>query len=321
MTRFFACVGHASVDHHFEIDAFPSQPTKTPASSYHMLPGGMAANAAMAMARLGAPVHLLGRVGDDAAGEFVRSAVQAHGVQAQLEAVAQSHTSVSSVVVDKTGERQIFNHRGNALARAHPLDTAQLAGARAVLVDPRWGDGALAALQWAQAHGVLGMLDGDIAPRAMLQKLVPAAPWAVFSEPGLACYAPGLDQADALAAALAAGAQVAMVTLGERGVLWIRGHGLHRQSAFAVRAVDTTGAGDVFHAALLMALTELTELETGPAVELGIDNITTAVRFASAAAALKCTQRHGVMGTPTRLQVTAFLKGSLGLSPKEMLHD
>jgi sulfofructose kinase len=295
MNRFFACVGHASVDHHFEIDAFASQPTKTPAKTYRMISGGMAANAAVAMARLGAPVRLLGRVGDDAAGAFVRQAVQDCGVDALLETVVQGHTSVSSVVVDAQGERQIFNHRGDALTKAHSLDVSQLQGACAVLTDPRWSDGALAALQWAHAHGVLGVLDADVAPRAILQKLVPAARWVVFSEPGLACYAPdATSQADALARALAAGAQVAMVTLGERGVAWTHGDGLHTLPGFSVQAADTTGAGDVFHAALTMALTETT------------DEIA-AIRFACAAAALKCTQRHGVLGTPSRTQVEHYL--------------
>jgi sulfofructose kinase len=296
MPPFFACVGHASVDHHFEVDHFAATPTKTPASSYSMIPGGMAANAAMALARLGAPVRLLGRVGDDAAGAFVRDAVLRCAVDAHLEVVPDSYTSVSSVIVDSQGERQIYNHRGDALIKAHALDVQQLQGAQAVLADPRWCEGALVALQWAHTQGLLGVLDADIAPRAVLKQLVPAAHWAVFSEPGLACFAPGASQTDALANALAAGAQVAMVTLGERGVAWMHaaGGGVHTQSAFAVQALDTTGAGDVFHAALTLALCE------------GMGELS-AIRFASAAAALKCTQRHGVLGTPGREQVEQFL--------------
>jgi sulfofructose kinase len=295
MDSFYACVGHASVDHHFEIDAFASQPTKTPAKSYRMIAGGMAANAAVAMARLGARVKLLGRVGDDASGDFVRQAVQNGGVHTLLETVPHSYTSVSSVVVDARGERQIFNHRGDALDKAHALDVHQLLGARAVLADPRWCPGALAALQWAKAHQVLSMLDADVAPQADLRLLVPAAQWAVFSEPGLACYAPAAaSPADGLASALAAGAQVAMVTLGERGVLWSHGQGMHSMPGFQVNAVDTTGAGDVFHAALALALSETHDEAR-------------AIRFASAAAALKCMQRYGVVGTPSRHQVEQYL--------------
>ncbi len=125
-----ACVGHAAVDHHFEIEAFPARPTKTPATAYHHIIGGMAANAAVAATRLGGRVRLLGRVGDDEAGRFVQAELAALGVaDVQLEAVAGAATSVSSVVVDAHGERQVFNHRGSALTQAHPLDVAQLAGA------------------------------------------------------------------------------------------------------------------------------------------------------------------------------------------------
>ncbi len=296
MSHFFACVGHASVDHHFEIEAFPSHPTKTPAKSYNMIVGGMAANAAIAMARLGVPVRLLGRVGDDSAGDFVCSQVQAHKVQSYLEQVALAHTSVSSVIVDTQGERQIFNHRGDAIAKAHALDIQQLEGAQALLTDPRWCEGALTALHWAAQSGVLSVLDADVAPQSVLQKLVPAARWAVFSEPGLHCYAPQLGQKAALQQALASGAQVAMVTLGARGVLWCEkgSKQMYQQDGFSVQALDTTGAGDVFHAALTIALSEHASAQD-------------AVRFASAAAALKCTQRHGVLGTPSRSTVNGFL--------------
>ena len=303
MSSFFACVGHASVDHHFEIDAFASQPTKTPAKTYRQIAGGMAANASIGMAKLGLPVRLIGRVGDDAAGSFLQESLGDLGVIQMLEKVSGGHTSVSSVVVDARGERQIFNHRGDALAKAHALSTRQLQGAQAVLTDPRWGDGAAAALIWARENDVLAMLDADVAPLAVLQRLVPLAQWAVFSEPGLQCYAPqAATRQEALGLALDAGAKSAMVTLGEQGVMWMHAKErvLYKQASFAVQAVDTTGAGDVFHAALTFSLSELPEGHS-PMQERQ------AIRFACAAAALKCTQRHGALGAPTRAQVLQFL--------------
>jgi sulfofructose kinase len=303
MSDFFACVGHASVDHHFEIEAFAALPTKTPALSYRQIVGGMAANASIGMARLGLPVHLIGRVGDDDAGRFIQSAVRELGITSHLEAVQDGHTSVSSVIVDAQGERQIFNHRGDALAKAHRLNTRLLEGAQAVLTDPRWGDGAAAALIWARENGVLGMLDADVAPEAVLQRLVPLARWAVFSTPGLACFAPKARSSGAgLIAALDAGAPSAMVTLGEQGVAWMhtKQRILHTQASFPVKALDTTGAGDVFHAALCFALSEL----KSDASEVQERQ---AIRFACAAAALKCTQRHGALGAPTRAEVLQFL--------------
>jgi sulfofructose kinase len=304
MPDFFACVGHASVDHHFEIEAFATQPTKTPAKSYRQIVGGMAANAAIGMARLGLPVRLIGRVGDDDAGRFIQSSVRDLGITGHLEAVPGGNTSVSSVVVDATGERQIFNHRGNALAKAHPLSTRLLEGAQAVLTDPRWGDGAAAALIWARENGVLGMLDADVAPFEVLQRLVPLAKWAVFSQPGLACFAPQARSSGAgLIAALDAGAASAMVTLGEQGVAWMHSKEriLHTQDAFPVKALDTTGAGDVFHAALCFAVSELDADATAHQERQ-------AIRFACAAAALKCMQRHGALGAPTRAEVLQFLE-------------
>ncbi len=302
MPSFFACVGHACVDHHFEIEAFAHEPTKTPAKSYRQIAGGMAANAAVGMARLGVPVHLIGRVGNDEAGRFIVQSLRELGVTSQLETVHGGHTSVSSVIVDSRGERQIFNHRGDALTKAHPLSTRQLEGAQAVLADPRWGDGAAAALIWARENGVLGVLDADIAPCEVLQRLVPLATWAVFSQPGLACFAPNASREAALNATLDSGAQVAMVTLGEQGVAWMHADArqMLMQQSFKITALDTTGAGDVFHAALTFALSEL-------ATKASEVQERQAIRFACAAAALKCTQRHGALGAPTRAQVMQFL--------------
>ncbi len=304
MTSFFACVGHASVDHHFEIEAFATLPTKTPAHSYRQIVGGMAANAAIGMARLGLPVRLIGRVGDDDAGRFIQSAVRELAITSHLESVAGGYTSVSSVVVDAHGERQIFNHRGNALSKAHPLSTRLLQGAQAVLTDPRWGDGAAAALIWARENNVLGMLDADVAPLVVLQRLVPLAKWAVFSQPGLAVFAPTASSLDAgLIAALDCGAASAMVTLGSQGVAWMHAKEriLHTQTTFTVKALDTTGAGDVFHAALCCTLSEL------PATFSALQE-RQAIQFACAAAALKCMQRHGALGAPTRQEVLRFLE-------------
>jgi sulfofructose kinase len=304
MPDFYACVGHASVDHHFEIEGFAAQPTKTPAHSYRQIVGGMAANASIGMARLGLPVHLIGRVGDDEAGRFIQAALPKLGVSSHLEIVKGGQTSVSSVIVDAKGERQIFNHRGDALAKAHALNTRLLEGARAVLADPRWGDGAAAALIWARENGVLGMLDADVAPQTVLQRLVPLARWAVFSQPGLSCFAPNVaDIAAGLQFALDAGAPSAMVTLGDQGVAWMhtKQRVLHTQASFPVKALDTTGAGDVFHAALCFALSEISAAASAVQERQ-------AIRFACAAAALKCTQRYGALGAPTRAEVLRFLE-------------
>jgi sulfofructose kinase len=83
--------------------------------------------------------------------------------------------------------------------------------------------------------------------------------------------------------------------LGSDGIMWLDGGVLRRMSAYRVEAVDTTGAGDVFHGALALVLGE------GQATE-------SALRFASATAALKCTRFGGGAGTPSRDEVERFLQ-------------
>jgi sulfofructose kinase len=119
----------------------------------------------------------------------------------------------------------------------------------------------------------------------------------VFSEAGLAEYAPGLSTRAALRHALASGCEVAMVTRGDRPVWWQRrGGALQRHAVPPVAAIDTTGAGDVFHAALALAIGE------GRAERA-------AVAFAATAAALKCLGGPGVLGAPLRDAVERALPG------------
>ncbi|HEY6353000.1 MAG TPA: PfkB family carbohydrate kinase, partial [Burkholderiaceae bacterium] len=284
------------LDHVFEVAAFPARPTKTPALSYRPGTGGMAFNAAIAAARLGAAVRMVGRVGSEPGTQMLRERLRTEGVDARgLESVPGATTSVSAIVVDARGERQIYNHRGDAIVRAHALDTRLLHGADVVLADPRWVAGAAAALRWACEHGVIAMLDVDVAPTADLQQLVGLAQWAVFSAAGLAAYAPGQSARAALQRALDSGCDVAMVTRGERPVWWLRRGGpLQRLAVPQVAATDTTGAGDVFHAALALAIGERRAERA-------------AVAFAATAAALKCLRGPGVLGAPARKAVERAL--------------
>lgn len=258
----------------------------------------MSLHASIAAARLGATARLLGRVGEDDRAAFLRERLRAEGVDARgLDSVAGASTSLAAVIVDASGARQIYIHRGDAIERAHALDTRQLVGADMVLADPRWPDGAAAALTWARAHGVPSLLDADVAPIDALDRLVPLARWVAFSEPGLALWARGRRRDDALAAARALGPALALVTLGADGACWIDAPAGRMRSARPppVQARDTTGAGDVFHAALALALTEGRSTDE-------------AVAWACAAAAFKCERGRGADGAPTRQELAVWLR-------------
>jgi sulfofructose kinase len=284
------------MDHTFQVDEVVQPPSKNRARGYTLGAGGLAANASVAVSRLGGRCVFWGRVGDDLNGRPLLGALAEQGVDVSHCRLAPGgRTPVSAVLVDPVGERSIYAYRGEGLGTEpdwlplHLIDTAQ-----AFLCDPRWPEGAARALDHARARGVPSVIDGEKSETRILKDLIPRVDHAVFSEPGLANYMPGRRVAEALAAAIDAGCAVAAVTQGEKGTLWMtRGDTLpRRMPAFRVQATNTTGAGDVYHGAYALAVAE------GQTVEA-------AIRFASAAGALRA--RDGA--TPTRAMVEELLRG------------
>lgn len=297
MAKHLLCVGHIALDHIFTVRDFPDHPTKTPAQRYGRGVGGMSGNAAVALARLGAQVDFCGPVGDDDTAEVFEQVLRREGVgRSGMRRVRGASSSVSSIIVDRRGERMIFNAKGSALDAPGPFDASVLDGIDFVLVDPRCPAWAEAALLEARRRGIPSMLDGEVAPRADLQRLVPLADWRVFSEPGLQAWQDGDPEAWMCRLAAQDGARRVVRTLGARGLQWCDAQG-RVQPMPAVDAgpvVDTLGAGDVFHAALGLALAEgQTDRD--------------ALHFASAAAALKCTRPDGIAGAPRRAEVQDLL--------------
>lgn len=280
------CVGSAVVDFVFRLDTLPTRPEKLRALDARIVGGGCAANAAVAVARLGGEAWLAGRLGCDQIGRMVVAGVEAEGVDCSLVRLTPgARSGFSSVHVDADGERQVTSFRGEGLDDSPDL----IAGAPrldAVLADTRWTPGNLAALTLARARGIPGVLDAE-AP--IDPSLMPAASHVAFSRQGLASVAAG-PPGDALAALDLA--VWACVTDGADGV-HLRG-GPHIPAPRIV-AVDTLGAGDVWHGAFALRLAEGAE-------ELD------AIRFANAAAALKCARPWGREGCPTRAETERFLK-------------
>ena len=181
---------------------------------------------------------------------------------------------------------------------ANPWFADDIGEADVVLVDCRWPTGALHALRSADARDLPSVVDVDRAidadPGTETGAIMDLATHLVFSRPALTETMHDDDLVDALRRAAERTNRWVAVTDGENGVTWLEHGRLRHQPAFHVDTLDTLGAGDVFHGAFALALAEgRREWD--------------AVRFASAAAALKCTRFGGRTGIPDRAEVEALL--------------
>lgn len=290
------CLGLSALDYIWQADRLPGADlAKVRARDLLVTGGGMAATAAVTVARLGGRAAFWGRAGDDPAGHLLREELETQGVDiGRFRLFPGARSSVSGVFVDARGERHIANFRGADLpdgADWLPLD--EIMQADAVLADPRWPEGAAAAFAAARNYGIPTVLDADVADAEVFERLLPLTDHAIFSTPALAGFA-GSDIDAALSEISDRfGCAVSAVTKGDHGFAWRSEGSLKERPAFKVEVVDTTGAGDVFHGAYAFAIAR------GLMVEA-------AMAFASAAAALKCTKPDGRSGIPTFDEITAF---------------
>ena len=291
------CVGHAALDRIYRIDSFPPEPTKIRALEHIEAGGGMAANAAVAAARLGAEVELWSRVGDDPAGVAIRNGLKAEKVDVRyVHAFEEARSSTSAVIVDGHGERMIITQRDTSIpAGTSWLPIERVAEASAVLCDLRWLEAVRVVLTRARREGIPTILDADLGGREALPELLALVDYAVFSAPSLHEFARGMSDVEALQQVMRHGPRHAGVTLGPRGYLWAGRDGRSgHQPAFQVDVVDTTGAGDAFHGAFALGVAEGLPIEA-------------TARQAAAVAALKCTRLGSRAGLPTRSELDRFV--------------
>lgn len=282
------CAGLITVDFTFETDGFPVEGNKHQARTSHMMPGGGALLAASAIAQLGGRVDLKGCVGDDALGAHVQETLCARGIGTDhLQTIAGTGTARSAVIVSDAGERTIINHRAQALFPETP-DIQFYHDA--ALVDTRWPGAAVRILRAARMAGKLGVIDAE-SPVRLCHEALPLASHIIFSEQGLSDYAGACDAAALSDVARELGVWVA-VTRGPRSVLCHDGETLTQVLPCKVDAVDTLGAGDVWHGAFTLALARG-------------ETAVVAAKFGNAAAAAKVTMRGGRM--PDQTDVAPFL--------------
>lgn len=292
------CVGHAALDRIYRISSFPPEPTKVRALESIEAGGGMAANAAVAAARLGGDVEVWSRTGDDNAGAIIRAGLKSERVDTRyVQAFDEARSSTSAIIVDGRGERLIVGMRDAAIPSSTSwLPLERVADTGIVLADLRWLEATRAVFEEARRHGIPTVLDADLGAREALPDLLKLADYAVFSAPALRELMTQPTDDERLAAVLALGPRHAGVTLGADGYRWRDRDGqAGYEPGFDVDVVDTTGAGDAFHGAFALLLAE-----GRPVAECA--------RTACAVAAMKCTRLGSRAGLPRRSEVEAFMK-------------
>ncbi len=277
-------VGLAVLDLVLGVDRLPRDATKDFADTAELVGGGPAANAAVAVARLGGVARFVGCVGDDPIGGLILHDLTVEGVDTDGVSVVTGATSpVSSVLVLPDGSRAIVNHTDPGLHRSAP-DT--LPDADAYVTDVRWPLGAEAAMETAAARNVPGVVDLDRSSGAVPEAAVRQASHVIASIDALDVT----DPADALRHLADRTSAWVAVTFGAGGTAWLEDGTIRQLRPPPVDVVDTLAAGDVFHGAFALALAEGRD-EAG------------AVRFATAAAAAKCSRPGGRRGIPDRMAV------------------
>lgn len=288
-------IGESSIDHVLEVASFPAAGAKVEATGARDLPGGQVATAMRACARLGLRAKLVTAVGDDPGADAVLAPLRADGVDvAAVQRVSGTRTRFAVVLVEPvSGERTILSYRDPGL-RVEPGASLEreVRAARALHLDA--ADTGLAnwAAERARGAGVPVFLDIDAAPTGA-DALLAAVDFPIVSLGFVDAWrGGGVEQT--LTALARRGARCPVVTLGAAGAIALFAGSLHRSAGFRVEARDTTGAGDVFHAAFLVAVLE----------DAGVDR---ALRFANAVAAMNCRALGAQGGLPGRPEVEAFL--------------
>jgi sugar/nucleoside kinase (ribokinase family) len=293
-------LGCAAVDDILYVPRYPAADGKVEVRLRERHCGGLTATALVAASRLGARCAFAGTLGCDADSFFVRGVLKHAGVNLRHVVTRDDAGPIRSViVVDETRRtRNIFYDASRALG-ADPKQPAWavILAARVLMVDRFGIPGMIRAARIARSAGIPVVADFESRHSPRFGELLDLSDHLIVSRAFARTLTNARTPAAAAARLLGPRRSAVVVTGGSDGC-WFFDRQMTRPRhlpAFRVRAIDTTGCGDVFHGAYAAALARNEEL-----VER--------LRFASAAAALKATKRGGQAGIPTWTQVESFLR-------------
>ncbi len=299
-----AVVGSINMDLVVKTAVLPGPGQTVRGRGFSSMPGGKGANQAVAAARLGAEVQMIGKVGSDDFGEHLLMCLNKNQVDTSGVVVAEGVSSgLAIVMVDGRGENSICivagangqMHADDVLAQEQIISGADVLLLQLELPVPT----VLAAIRLARKHGVKTILDpapaaADTPPELLKVDIITPN----HIEAGMMVGEPIKDvrSAKTVASALVAyGPEAVVVTIGEKGAVLVdKSDRIRHFPAPKIRIVDTTAAGDAFTGAL--------------AVAIGRDEkLSDAIRYANVAGALACVKFGAQPAMPTRQEVEELL--------------
>jgi len=292
-------LGAVAVDDLLYVEAYPPPDGKARVIDRDRQCGGLTAMALATAARLGADCAYAGVLGNDELSAFVLRCLQQAGVETScVQRSPRARPVHSSIVVDRRrGTRNIFFDLNGVVGAGAHTPVSLITSARVLFVDNLGVPGMVRAARLARRAGIPVVADFENDQHRQFPQLLPLADHLILSQ-GFAGKITGARSPEQAVRKLARpDRQVAVVTCGDKGCWYLAGGSSspQYQPAFKVKAVDTTGCGDVFHGAYAFALAN------GMALEVRI-------RFAAATAALKATRAGGQTGIPSLAAVRKFLK-------------
>lgn len=295
------CIGMPVRDLTFGVQAVPGRGQKFNADRFAQIAGGNALNAAIGIVRLGGHASLTGPMGDkdETSSRYIFDDLAKEGIDTtHLVHMPGLVTPISGIMMDPSGERTIISFRDPELWKVRLPDAdLLLKDCDAILIESRCAGFATTLCHEARHRGIPVVVDID-STISQREGLLTASSHLIFSDEALQSTAGITDDLKALKKIATLTSSLLAVTRGPKGTLWLDDTGAAQETpAFPVHTVDTLGAGDIFHGAFALEFAAGAELRD-------------ALRFASAAAALKCTRYGGAFACPDRAEVTAFLSES-----------
>jgi sugar/nucleoside kinase (ribokinase family) len=265
-------------------------------SSHSLSCGGQVATALCTCASMGLRAKYIGATGTDDNGRRLREELMRRGIDMNDAVIRDVTNQFAVIMVDEhAGERIVLwdRHEGLTL-RPRELPTELLTAARVLHVDDVDQEAAIRAASIAREAGVTVTSDIDrVTP--LTEELVSTVTMPIFAEHVPRALTGESDFERALRKLRRLNDGMMCITLGPRGAMLLDGDRLHQAPAFQVDAVDTTGAGDVWRGALIVAL-------------LRGDSPDDMLRFANAAAGVSCTRLGAINGVPTLEETRALME-------------